>query len=186
MIWPTIWMKSIIWGGCAAGGGIGRRTSAIAIWELRWVGRGSPRGEWAEIVELVLSEILSGRAGTGGAPALRRGRRAMLGKLMCLLLGVEHHLLISPLCELGIGIEKWAMLGDLTLLRGVHRERLLMVVLVEGGGVERLGVSIPAGLLLLDRVGIVVGLRRRNLGGRRRGIVGRRHALAGNGGVGWV
>jgi hypothetical protein len=46
----------------------------------------------------------------------------MLGKLMCLLLGVEHHLLISPLCELGIGIgiEKWAMLGDLTLLRGVH------------------------------------------------------------------
>ena len=109
----------------------------------------------------------------------------MLGKLMCLLLGVEHHLLISPLGKLGIRIEKWAMGRDLALLRWVHLERLLVGVLVEGSRVERLSVSVPSGLLLLNGVRILlVVLWRSNSGGRRRGVVRRRHALAGNGRIG--
>jgi hypothetical protein len=86
----------------------------------------------------------------------------VLGKLVCLLLGIEHHLLISPLSKLSIGIEKRAVWRDLTLLRRVHWVWLLVGVLVEGGRVERLGVGIPSCLLLLDGVGIMVGLGRRN------------------------
>ena len=107
----------------------------------------------------------------------------MLGKLVCLLLGVEHHLLISPLSKLSVGIEKRAMWRDLTLL---HRVRLLVGVLVEGSGIERLGVGIPTCLLLLDGVGIMGVLWRRNSGRGRRRIVRGRHALAGNRGVGCV
>jgi hypothetical protein len=106
---------------------------------------------------------------------------------MCLLLGVEHHLLISPLSKLGIGIEERAVWRDLTLLRGVHWIRRVMSVLVEGcSRVESLGVGIPSCLLLLDGVGIMVVLGGSNSGGRRRGVIGRRHALAGNRGVGCV
>ena len=113
-------------------------------------------------MKLVLSKKISRGVGAGGAPALRRRRRPVLGKLMCLLLGVEHHLLISPLSKLSIGIEKRAVWRDLTLLRRVDWVWLLVGVLVEGGRVERLGVGIPSCLLLLDRVGIMVGLGRRN------------------------
>ncbi len=108
---------------------------------------------------------------------------------MCLLLGVEHHLLISPLSKLGIGIEERAVWRDLTLLRWVHWIRLVMSVLVEGcSRVESLSLSvgIPSCLLLLDGVGIMVVLGGSNSGGCRGGIVGRRHALAGNRGVGCV
>jgi hypothetical protein len=155
-------MKAIVRSRRTAGGTIGSRARAIAIRQLRWVGRWCPRGEGAEIVELVLGKKISRRVGAGGAPTLRRRRRPVLGKLMCLLLGVEHHLLISPLSKLSIGIEKRAMWRDLTLLRRVHWVWLLVGVLIEGSRVERLCVGIPSCLLLLDRVGIMVGLRRRN------------------------
>jgi hypothetical protein len=110
----------------------------------------------------------------------------MLRKLVCLLLGVEHHLLISPLSELSVGIEKRAGGRDLTLLRWMDWVWLLVRVLIKGGGIEGLCVGIPTCLLLLDGVGIMRTLWGRNLGGRRRGIGGRRHALAGNRWVGWV
>jgi len=151
------------------------------------MGRRWPRGERAEIVELVLGEIISRRGGIGAPAALgRRWRRPVLGKLVCLLLGVEHHLLISPLGKLSVRVEKRAVRRDLALLRWVHWVRLLMRVLVEGGRVERLGVGVPSRLLLLNGIRILVVWWRRNAGGRRRGVVRRRHALAGNGGVGCV
>jgi hypothetical protein len=105
---------------------------------------------------------------------------------MCLLLGVEHHLLISPLSKLGIVIEEGGVWRDLTLLGWVHWIRLLVGILVEGGGVERLGVGIPPCLLLLNGVGIMVILGGSNSGGRGGGIIRGGHALAGNRGVGCV
>jgi hypothetical protein len=104
---------------------------------------------------------------------------------MCLLLGVEHHLLISPLSKLGIGIEERAVWRDLTLLGWVHWIRLLVGILVEGSRVERLGVGVPSCLLLLDGVGIMV-LGGSSSGGRGGGIIRGGHALAGNRGVGRV
>ena len=114
----------------------------------------------------------------------------MLGE-MCLLLGVEHHLLISPLSELSIGVEIRAVRGDLALLRRVDLIRLRVRVLVKGGGIERLGVGVPSCLLLLYGVGIMMGLRRGNCRGRRSGIVRWGHALSGYGGIwcvgsGWI
>jgi len=185
MIWPAIRVEAIIRRGRAIGGAVGRRARAIAIRQLRCMGRRWPRGERAEIVELVLSEKVSRRGGIG-APALGRRWRPVLGKLVCLLLGVEHHLLISPLGKLSVLVEKRAMRRDLALLRWVHWVRLLMRVLVEGGRVERLGVGVPSRLLLLNGIRILVVLWRRNARGARRGVVRRRHALAGNGGVGCV
>lgn len=111
-------------------------------------------------MDLILGEIFCWRAGTSRAPALRRGGRTMLGELMCLLLGVEHHLLISPLCELSIRVEISAVRGDLALLGWVYLVWLGVSVLVKGGGIERLGVCVPTGLLLLYRVWIMVCLRR--------------------------
>ena len=108
---------------------------------------------------------------------------------MCLLLllGVEHHLLISPLSKLGIGIEERAVWRDLTLLGGVHWIRLLVGILVESSsGIESRGVGIPPRLLLLDGVGIMVVLGSSNSGGRGGGIIRGGHALAGNRGVGCV
>ena len=106
---------------------------------------------------------------------------------MCLLLGIEHHLLISPLSKLGIGIEERAVWRDLTLLRRVNWIRLLVGILIEcGSRVESLGVGIPSRLLLLDGVGIMVGLGGSNPGGCRGGIIRGGHALAGNRGVGCV
>jgi len=54
--------------------------------------------------------------------------------LVRLLLGTEHHLLISPLCELcvGSGVKIWVLLGDLS--RGCVRrvsmevESLLLLI----------------------------------------------------------
>ena len=106
---------------------------------------------------------------------------------MCLLLGVEHHLLISPLSKLGIGIEERAVWRDLTLLGWVNRIRLLVGILVEGSSrVESLGVWIPSCLLLLDGVGIMVVLGGSNSGGRGGRVIRGGHALAGNRGVGCV
>ncbi len=111
----------------------------------------------------------------------------MLGKLVCLLLGVEHHLLISPLSKLGIGIVERAVWRDLTLLGRVDWIWLLVGILVEGSSrIESLGVSIPSCLLLLDGIRIMDVLGGSNSGGRRRGIVRGRHALAGNRGIGCV
>lgn len=104
---------------------------------------------------------------------------------MCLLLGVEHHLLIGPLSKLGIGIEERAVWRDLTLLGWVHWIRLLVGILVEGSRVERLGVGVPSCLLLLDGVGIMV-LGGSSSGGCGGGIIRGGHALAGNRGVGRV
>lgn len=50
--------------------------------------------------------------------------------------------------------------------------------------IEKWAVWRDLNLLLLDRVGMVVVLWRRNFGGRRWRIVRRRYELAGNGGVG--
>jgi hypothetical protein len=106
---------------------------------------------------------------------------------MCLLLSIEHHLLISPLSKLGIGIEERAVWRDLALLGWVHWIRLLVGILVEGSSrVERLGVGIPSCLLLLDGVRIMVILGGSNSGGGRGRIIRGRHALAGNGGIGSV
>ena len=101
-------------------------------------------------------------------------------------MGVEHHLLISPLCELSIGVKILAVRGDLALLGWVYLVWLLMRVLVKGGGIKRLGMGVPSGLLLLYRVRIMVWLGRGSGRGRRRGIIRGGHALAGNGGVWWV
>ena len=101
-------------------------------------------------------------------------------------MGVEHHLLISPLCELSIGVEILAVRGDLALLGWVHLVWLLMRVLVKGGGIKRLGMGVPSGLLLLYRVRIMVWLGRGSGRRRRRGIIRGGHALAGNRGVWWV
>jgi len=121
------------------------------------MGRRCPVGERTEVVELVLSEKFNWRARIR-APALGRRGRAVLGKLVCLLLGIEHHLLISPMGKLGIRIEKRAMRRDLALLGWVHWVRLLVRVLVEGSRVKRLSVSIPSSLLLLNGVRILVVL----------------------------
>jgi hypothetical protein len=65
-------MKAIIRGRGTTGGTIRSRASAIAIRNLRWVGRRCPRGERTEVMELVLGKKFSRRVGTGGAPALGR------------------------------------------------------------------------------------------------------------------
>ena len=184
MVGATIWMETVIRGGSSATAGAVRRGArTVAVGELGGMWRWCPRGEGVEIMELILGEIFGGRAGTGRAPALGGGGRTMLGELMCLLLGVEHHLLICPLGELSIGIEILAVRGDLALLGWVYLVRLRVSVLVKGRGIERLGVSVPSCLLLLYGVGIMVGLRRRNWRGCRRGIVRGGHALAGYGGI---
>jgi hypothetical protein len=144
------------------------------------MGRRSAGGERAEIMELILSKILGGSAGTRRAAALRGGWRAVLGKLVCLLLGVEHHLLISPLCKLSVMIEIRARGRNLSLLRRMDWVWLLVGVLIEGSGIEWLCMRIPTRLLLLDGVGIMRGLWRSNLRGRRGGISRRGHALARN------
>jgi hypothetical protein len=176
-------MKAIVRSGRAVRGNVGGGARSKAIRQLRCMGWWRcPSGERAEIVELVLSEKIDWRAGIG-APALGRGGRTVLGKLVCLLLGVEHHLLISPLSKLSIRIEKRSVRRDLALLRWVDWERLLVWVLVKGSRVERRSVSIPSGLLLLNGIRILVVLWS-NPGRRRRGVVRRRHALAGDGRVG--
>ena len=77
------------------------------------------------------------------------------------LCGVVHHLLISPLCKLGIGR---IVIGGLDLVwrrvrTTVERVGLLMRILVESG-VELLLLSgIPTSLLLLDRIRIRLLLR---------------------------
>lgn len=80
--------------------------------------------------------------------------------LMCgLLLRIEHHLLVCPLSELCVGVEISPLLGHWTLLcwmSGVHGERLLVSILVEGGGVEGLSLSVPVRRLLLDRIRILL------------------------------
>jgi hypothetical protein len=65
-------MKAIVRSGSTAGGTVGSRAGAIAIRNLRWVGRRCPRREGAEIVKLILGKKINRRVGTGGAPALRR------------------------------------------------------------------------------------------------------------------
>jgi len=150
-------MEPVIRRGGAIARAVWGSARAIAIRQLRRMGRRCPRRERTEVVELILSEKFNWRARIR-APALGRRGGSVLGKLVCLLLlGVEHHLLISPLGKLSIRIEKRAVRRDLALLRWVHWVRLL-VVLVEGSRVERLSVSVPSSLLLLNGVRILVVL----------------------------
>lgn len=87
---------------------------------------------------------------------------------MCLVC-VEHHLLISPLgSELCIGrviIGIWSV--HLTLSR-VHRIRLLVMILVEGGikVLRAVWGGVPGSLLLLNGIRIWLLLRdgRRSVG----------------------
>lgn len=96
---------------------------------------------------------------------------------MGLVLSVEHHLLVGPLSELGIGR---VIIGDLALLRmslvAVDGVGLLMGVLIEGR-VELLGWRGPRGLLLLDGVGVWLLLGHGGLG--ERVLVCGRRALTG-------
>jgi hypothetical protein len=87
------------------------------------------------------------------------------GDLM-ILLGVKHHLLVCPLCELGVGgvVERvWTHLGLMTLMHvgGVGRS-----VLIEARVVGSVGRG-PTRLLLLHRVGIwlLLEVERKLLGG---------------------
>jgi len=65
-------MNAIVRRGSTAGGTVRSRAGGIGIRNLRWVGRGCPRREGAEIVKLILGKKINRRVGTGGAPALRR------------------------------------------------------------------------------------------------------------------
>jgi hypothetical protein len=144
--------------------------------------------ERVEPRKLILSKVIR-----GGIGAITR--RHVL-HLMGLLLGIEHHLLISPLCELSVGswIKIRILLGYLSRCvrrMTVHIERLLLLgwVLVEGR-VKWLGSNGwgPTSLwLLLHRVRIWLLLcwwwcRLLGRRGRRRWgmIICRRRALAWN------
>ena len=120
-----------------------------------WRRRAARKG--VEAGELVDSEVVSG----GRRPtALGAHMWGYVGHLMGLL-SVVHHLLISPLCKLGIGR---IVIGGLDLVwrrvrTTVERVGLLMRILVESG-VELLLLSgIPTSLLLLDRIRIRLLLR---------------------------
>ena len=72
----------------------------------------SAAGEGVEAGHLVEGEIVA-RIGSAVATARTAHWGGNLGHMMSLLLGVEHHLLISPLCELSVcsgiivGILRW-------------------------------------------------------------------------------
>lgn len=68
------------------------------------------------------------------------------------LLGVEHHLLVSPLCELIVGVIE-RIGAHLTLMALMDVGGMRRGILIEPRIVGSVGGG-PAGLLLLDRVGI--------------------------------
>ena len=95
-----------------------------------------------------LGEVVGG--GVGAAAGALGAHVVHLGHLMmCLLLGIEHHVLVGPLSELCVG---GVVIGHLALLGmrgvGVHGIGLLMGILIEGW-VELLGGRVPWLLLLL-------------------------------------
>lgn len=144
-LWATV--------GMIAASALLRRSGRVAHGELgRMRGRGSAR-ERAEACHWTLSKVVGVR-GAAVASSLT-SHWGHLGHLMRLVLCVEHHLLVRPLGELGVG---WVVIGHLSLLRvgwmAVHGVGLLMGILIEGR-VELLGRRRPCRLLLLlDGVGI--------------------------------
>lgn len=179
-LWATVRMEALI----------RRVIGGVAVRELRRMRRGRAAGEGVEAL-LTHGEVVGGRrcAGLGTGLLLTGPLRADVGDLMRGVLGVEHHLLISPLCELGVGGVVVGVLG-VHLLLGVEGVRLL--VLVEGGAaielLRRMGCG-PAGLLLLHGVRVrLLRMRWRRLSGRgdhgaRVVVVGRGGSLTRDGGV---
>lgn len=103
-----------------------------------------------------------------------------------LLLCVEHHLLVCPLGELGVGVEVGPLRRHLALGRvaGVRVNGIgLLVRILIKGGVKWLGLGIPAGLLLLHRVRIRLGVLGRDRGWGWGRIVGWGRTLARDGRV---
>ena len=137
-------------------------------------------------MKLVLGIKISRRVGTEGAPALGRRGQPVLGELVCLLLCVKHHLLISP--QLNVGIEKWALWRELLcLLLCVEHHLLISPLSKMSVGIEKWAGWRDLTLLLLDGkhgIGMMAVLWRRIPGWHRRRIIRRRQALARNRGVG--
>ena len=142
---------------------------------MRWRRRATR--ERAEARHRTLSKVVRIRTGAV-APSLAT-HAIHLGHLVRLLLSVEHHLLVGPLSELGVG---GVVVGHLSLLgvsrMAVHGIRLLMGMLIEGG-VELLGGRRPCRLLLLDGVGVRLLLGHGGWGERM--VVRGRGALTGYG-----
>ena len=82
----------------------------VAVWELGRMGRRSTAWEYVVVCIIVLLACA-----TSPAP-LTCERGGNVGHLMTLLVSGKHHLLISPLGELGTrGIEVGVLLVDLLL-----------------------------------------------------------------------
>ena len=115
---------------------------------MRWRRRAT--GERAEAGHRTLSKVV--RIGTGAVAPSLATHAIHLGHLVRLLLSVEHHLLVGPLSELGVG---GVVVGHLSLGRmggmAMHGVGLLMGILIEGR-VELLGRGRPCRLLLLDGI----------------------------------
>jgi len=76
----------------------------------------------------------------------------VLGEQVCMLLGFEHHLLISPLGVLCIRVRNMGREGGFDPAEMGRLDTAGWALVKGGGWIERLGVGVPSGLLLLDRV----------------------------------
>ena len=171
-LWATVWMITAILGTLLG------RSGRKAHGELGGMRGRRAAGEGAEAGHRTLGKVVG--VGVAAVAASLAADGVHLGHLMRLL-GVEHHLLVRPLSELGVG---GVVIGHLALLRvrrmTVDGIGLLMGILIEGG-IELLRRWGPGCLLLLDRVGVRLLLGHGGLS--ERVVVCRGGALAG---YGWV